>query len=123
MTKSDLPDLRRLAARGRITYSEHAFIQMLDRGISREDIKNILSSPTNQLIEVQPPSDEEGKRHKDERALVSDPEYKQGEDGIVVILVIQFNPYPELRIVTAMYVWEERWVQRPGEDPWLVRSR
>ena len=52
MTKADLPDLRRLAANNQISYSGHAVDQMLDRDISQASVKDILSSPTNQLIET-----------------------------------------------------------------------
>ena len=119
MTKADLPTLRILATNNQISYSGHAFDQMLDRGISQSDVKNILSSPTNQLIEIQPPSRTPGKEHSDERALVSDPEYR---DSIIVILVILFKPIPEIRIITAEYAEDEKWDTHIGDDPWVVRK-
>lgn len=119
MTKSDLPNLRILANNNQISYTDHAFDQMLERGISRSDVKNILCSPTNQLIETQSPSKTKGKEHRDERALVSDPKYR---DSIIVVLVILFKPLPEIRIVTVEYAREEEWDTHIGNDPWLVRK-
>jgi len=119
MTKADLPDLRRLATNNRISYSEHATDQMLDRDISRADVKDILSSPTNQLIETQSPSKAAGKAHSDERALVSDPLHKS---AVIVVLVILFDPVPEIRVITAEPALADRWDTHIGDDPWLVRK-
>ena len=119
MTKADLPDLRRLATNDRISYSEHATDQMLDRNISRADVKDILSSPTNQLIETQSPSKAVGKTHSDERALVSDPLHKR---AVIVVLVILFDPIPEIRVITVEPALEDRWDTHIGDDPWLVRK-
>ena len=119
MTTADLPDLRRLAANNLISYSSHALDQMLDRGISQFDIKNVLSSPTNQLIEIQSPSKTPGKEHQDERVLVADPQYC---DRIIVILVVIYSPYPELRVITAEYAKDEKWDVRINDNPWLVRK-
>lgn len=119
MTKADLADLRRLAINNRISYSEHALDQMLDRDISCADVKDILSSPTNQLIETQSPSNAVGKVHSDERALVSDPLHKS---AIIVVLVILFKPLPEIRVITVEPALEDRWNIHIGNDPWLIRK-
>lgn len=119
MTKADLPDLRRLANNNLISYTGHALDQMFDRGIARADIKNILSSPTNQLIETQPPSKTPGREHSDERVLVADPKYR---DRIIIVLIIDFRPLPEIRVITAEYAEAEKWDVCIGDDPWLVRK-
>ena len=120
MTKADLPALRLLAANNQISYTSHAVDQMFERGIMRSDVVNILSSPTNQLIEVQSRSTAKGKEHKDERALVSDPEY---QDRIIIVLVIIFNPIPEIRIITVEHVQDKEWSTHIGDDPWLIRKK
>ena len=123
MTQNDLPNLRRLAAKNQIVYSGHAIKKMLERGISRSDVINVLTSPTNQLIEVQPPSNTPGKEHKDERDLISDPEY---EDDIIVVLAISLRPVtniPEIVIVTAEHAKDGDWSTHDGKDPWLIRNK
>ena len=91
----------------------------LERDILKSDIKHVLSSSTNQLIEIQSPSNTSGKRHQDERALISDPNYIK---SIIVVLVILFNPIPEIRIITVEYVLDTEWDKQSGKDPWLVRK-
>ena len=119
MTKADLPALRLLANNNQISYSEHATDQMLDRNISCSDVKDILSSPTNQLIEIQSPSKALGKEHNDERALISDPHHKS---AIIVVLVILFKPAPEIRVITVEPVLGTKWDTHVDDDPWLVRK-
>ena len=119
MTKSDLPSLRLLANNNQITYTSHATQQMLKRGIMRDEVKAVLLSPTNQLIETQPPSKTPGKEHAEERALISDPCAKK---DIVVVVIILFNPYPEVRVVTVEYAKDEVWSKNKSVDPWLVRK-
>lgn len=120
MTKSHLPDLRRLAANNQIGYTDHAFDQMLDREVTEEEVKQILSSPTNQLIEVQSPSKAKGKSHRHERDLISDPE---DGTGIIVVVVVQVVPKPGLVVVTVEYAEDDKWIKSPDDDPWLVRKR
>lgn len=119
MTKADLPDLRRLAANNQISYSGHAVDQMLDRDISQASVKDILSSPTNQLIETQSPSRTRGKEHDNERALISDPLHT---DAIIVVVVILFDSTPEIRVITVEPALDTRWEKHVSDDPWLVRK-
>lgn len=120
MTQADLPSVRQLAQNGQITYTDHAVDQMLERDISFSDVEAVLCSSSNQLIEVQSPSAKPGKRHRDERVLISDPRHNP---AIVVIFVVLFNGTPELRVVTVEHAREDTWEKKPDENPWLVRIK
>lgn len=120
MTQADLPSVRQLAQNGQITYTDHAVDQMLERDISSSDVEAVLCSSSNQLIEVQSPSLKPGKRHRDERILISDPQHNP---AIVVIFVVLFNGAPELRVVTVEHAHEDTWEKKPDDDPWLVRIK
>lgn len=118
MKKEDLPDLRKLAAMGAIEYSGHAIDRMLERGVSTENIEEILKSSSNQLIEVQSPSKVSGKEHSDERDLIFDP---CNLCEIVVVIVILFTPTPSIRVVTVENVDGAKWIKYPDRNPSLVR--
>ena len=120
MTQADLPSVRLLAKNGQITYSDHAIDQMLERNISSSDVEAVLCSGSNQLIEIQSPSKMPGKRHRDERVLISDPKYNP---AIVVIFVVLFLETPELRVVTVEYACDDTWRKKPDDNPWLVRIK
>jgi ABC-type Zn uptake system ZnuABC Zn-binding protein ZnuA len=119
MKVHDLPDLRRVAKAKSITYSGHAFEQMLNRGISSDDIEDILKSNTNQLIETQSPSTTPGKMHKDERNLIYDPNHNP--DAIIVIVLL-FNPFPEIRVVTVELPDSNIWEKHIHGNPALTRK-
>lgn len=119
MRIQDLPDLRCVARAKSITYSEHALDQMLTRGISSDDVEEILESDTNQLIEIQPPSATPGRMHRDERDLIYDPNHSP--DAIVVIVLL-FNPLPEIRVVTVELPASDIWERHLGENPALRRK-
>lgn len=120
MKREDLPSMRLLAKNGQITYSDHAIDQMFDRNILDEDVEAVLCSNSNQLIEVQSPSKTAGKKHKDERVLISDPQYNP---AIIVILALQMKGIPELVVVTVEHVHDDSWIKNPGSDPWLTRIK
>ena len=119
MRVSDLPNLRRLARAKRITYSRHAFTQMLNRGIRTDDIESILESNTNQLIEIQSPSTTPGKQHCNERDLIYDPNHCP---DAIVIIVILLHPSPEIRVVTVELPDSSIWEKHPDKDPALTRK-
>lgn len=120
MKREDLPSMRLLAKNRQITYSDHAIDQMFDRNISDVDVEAVLCSSSNQLIEVQPPSKTPGKQHKDERVLISDPQY---DPAIIVVFALQLKPMPGLVIVTVEHVLDDSWVKSPSCDPWLKRIK
>ncbi len=118
MTQSDLPQLRQLAKNGQVDYSDHAFKQMLSRRISTLLVEAILMSSTNQLIETQPPSSTPGKEHADERVLIYDP---KSSSDVIVICVITIFPLPQITVVTAEYVQDDKW-ERVSGNPALIRK-
>lgn len=121
MTKNDLPDLRRFAANGQITYSKHALQQMLARGCFTTDVENILKSSTNQLIEIQSPSVAPGHAHKDPRYIIADPNFTP--DTAVVITLDVSNPTsPQINIVTVERALSSVWDKDKTKDPWLTRK-
>ena len=119
MRVHDLPDLRRVASAKAITYSGHALEQMLNRGVSTENIEDILKSNTNQLIETQSPSTTPGKMHRDERNLIYDPNHNP--DAIVVIVLL-FNPFPEIMVVTVELPASDIWERHIERNPALTRK-
>ncbi len=119
MRVQDLADLRCVASAEAITYSGHALEQMLNRGVSTDDIEDILESNTNQLIETQSPSTTPGKMHHDERNLIYDPNHNP--DAIVVIVLL-FNPYPEIRVVTVELPESNIWERHIEGNPALTRK-
>ena len=119
MQKTDLPNLRRLAKSGAIFFTKHSMEQMWSRGVKESDVKRILSSDTNQLIEIQSPSSAEGKKHRDERDLVYDPNY--APDAIVVFSLL-FSPTAEIRVITVEMPNEDIWIKDVTKDPALTRK-
>jgi hypothetical protein len=122
MNKSDLPALRQLAANGQITYTEHVLQRIWERGYLLSDITTILTSATNQLIEVQPPSTDPKKPHKDERIVISDPMYHP-DTAVVIFLDFSRPTSPTIVIVTIEKVADDKWDKCRSNDPWLVRKR
>lgn len=121
MTKNDLPDLRRLAANGQITYSNHALQQMLARGCFTADVEQILKSNTNQLVETQSPSAAAGRQHRDSRYIIADPEFTP--DTAVVITLDVSNPTaPQINIITVEPALDAVWDKDKTKDPWLTRK-
>ena len=121
MTKNDLPALRLLAANGQITYTYHGQARMLERGYLISDVTKILTSQSNQIVEVQAPSTTPGKQHKDERVLISDPEYQP--DTVVLISMDFSDPgAPTIVVVTVEEALDAKWDKYHGKDPWLVRK-
>lgn len=121
MTKNDLPDLRRLAANGQITYSKHALQQMFARGCLTADVEQILGSNTNQLIETQSPSAAPGHAHKDSRYIIADPNFSP--DTAVVITLDVSNPTaPQINIITVEPALNSVWDKDKAKDPWLTRK-
>ncbi len=119
METKDLPNLRRVARSGAVTYTGHALDQMLDRGIKTDDVEEILGSSTNQLIEVQSPSVTSGKCHKDERILIYDPEH---DPDAIAVITLQFNPGVELLVITAEMPKTDIWDKIIGRNPTLIRK-
>ena len=118
MTQSDLPHLRQLAKNGQVNYSGHAFKQMLSRRISTFLVEAILMSSTNQLIETQSPSSTPGKEHTDERVLIYDP---HSSSNVIVICAISLFPLPQITVITAEYVQDDKW-ERVSGNPALIRK-
>ena len=121
MTRNDLPALRLLAANGQIVYTQHGHARMLERGYFTSDIVHILTSPSNQIIEVQPPSTTPGKEHKDERVLISDPMY-QPDTAVLISLDFSKPSSPVIVLVTVEEALDQKWNKCKGADPWLVRK-
>jgi hypothetical protein len=121
MTNNDLPALRQLAANGQIIYTYHGQARMLERGYLISDVTKILTSPTNQIVEVQAPSTTPGKEHRDERVLISDPMYQP--DTVVLISMDFSNPSaPSIVVVTVEEAMDGKWNKCHGNNPWLVRK-
>jgi hypothetical protein len=91
---------------------------MLERGISVNTVEEILSSNSNQIIETQSPSLTPGMEHPDERILIYDP---HSCSDVIVLCAILFVPLPEISVITAMYVQDEKW-ERVSGNPALVRK-
>ena len=121
MKKSDLPALRQLAANGQIEYTYHGQSRMLERGYFMADIASILTSPTNQIIEVQPPSTTPGKEHKDERVLISDPLYTP-DTAVLITMDFSTPTNPTIVVLTVEEALDRKWDKCPSDDPWLVRK-
>ena len=117
MQQSDLPALRQLAANGQIIYTRHGQARMLERGYFTTDVANILSSPTNQIIEVQSPSATPGKQH----VLISDPMY-QSDVAILISMDLATPGSPAIVILTVEETKDEKWNKNKNNDPWLVRK-
>lgn len=118
MTQNDLSQFRQLAKNGQISYSGHALQRMLERGISLNIVEDILRSDSNQILETQSPSLTPGMEHPNERILIYDP-YSCAD--VIVLCVILFVPLPEISVITAMYVQDEKW-ERVSGNPALVRK-
>lgn len=118
MPQANLPDIRQLASNGALSFTEHASQQIISRGISCDNVENILTSQTNQIIEYQSPSCTPGRTHTNERVLVYDPHSRI--DAIVVLCPL-FLPTPEIRIITVEIVDEAVWIRQNGKIPCLVR--
>lgn len=122
MTKRDLPTLRLLASNpDQIQYSKHGHKQMQSRGYSTDDVEKILSSKSNQLVEVQPPCLVAGSRfHKDPRFVISDPEFHPNT-AVVIALNCDIHASPVITVITVEPVLDTIWAQDPTKDPWLTR--
>lgn len=118
MTQADLPDIRRLASNGALSFTAHAAQQIVSRGILYDDVEKILTSQTNQIIECQSPSCAPGKAHTNERVLVYDP---QSQVDAIVIFCPLLLPTPDIRIVTVEMVDDAIWTRQNGQIPCLVR--
>lgn len=119
MNQTDLPTIRQFAKNGAFSISNHAYVQMLSRNISYDDVERILTSQTNQIIECQSPSQTPGKKHKHERVLIYDP--YDSKDAIIIFVML-FTPSPDIRIVTVENVDEAKWAREDGKIPCLVRK-
>lgn len=123
MTKKDLPTLRLLAKnKKQITYSKHGHSQLVSRGYTTEAVQDILTSSTNQLVEIQPPCLVKGPRyHKDERYVISDPNYHP--DTAVVMTLDWSNPAsPQILVITVEPALDTIWAKDLEQDPWLTRT-
>lgn len=120
-SKEFLPQMRRVARNREPMPSGHATSQMIDRGISMENVQDVLSSSTNQVLEIQPPCAVPGKSHKDERILVFDPQYAM--PLIVVCSIIMEGGFPTIHLVTTELVDDNKWAPSGKDDPSLVRTR
>lgn len=122
MTKNDLPTLRLLASNtSQIRYSKHGHSQMQTRGYSTNDVERILTSKTNQLVEVQPPCLVKGPRfHKDPRYVISDPTFNP-DTAVVIALDLSVPSSPLIWIITVEPALNTVWAKNPAKDPWLTR--
>ena len=118
-TKVYLPQIRLLAKNREPTLSYHAASQMIDRGISLNNVQDVLKSSTNQVLEIQPPCTIPGRCHKDERILIFDPQYNM--PLIVVCSIIFKDSIPTIHLVTAESVDNNVWTNSGLDDPALVR--
>ena len=123
MTKNHLPALRQLAQNtNQIRYSKHGHSQMLSRGYSTNDVQKILTSNTNQLVEVQPPCLVPGPRfHKDPRYVISDPMFHP-DSAVVIVLDLSDLTSPLIRVITVEPALDSIWYKDPSTDPWLTRT-
>lgn len=119
MTQNDLPAIRQLVQNGALIIGKHALQRMLQRGVSYDDVKNILTSNTNQLIEYQSPSNTQGKEHPDERVLIYDP---NNHTDAIVIASPQLQPQPSIYVITVQKVDNAVWTRHNGQAPCLIRK-
>ena len=115
LDQSFLPDIRRLVNNGAYSLRTHTYDRMLERGILVEDVKSILTSSTNQIIEIQPPATPAF----DEKVLITDPYY--GKD-IIVICALFMRGMPDIRIVTVEWIDFSIWKKELNKVPYLVRK-
>ncbi len=120
MTKKDLPTFRQLVKNQQIDMTKHAVQQCLSRGYSVDDVVTILSSSSNQLVEVQPPCSTPGKAHRDERYVIADPEYSP-ETAVVTCLDLFDPANPRVVVVTVEPALDKVWKKNKDADPWLIR--
>lgn len=122
MTRNHLPALRQLAQNtSQIRYSKHGHSQMLSRGYSMNDVQKILTSNTNQLVEVQPPCLVPGPHfHKDPRYVISDPMFHP-DSAVVIVLDLSIPTAPLIRVITVEPALNTIWDKDPAKDPWLTR--
>lgn len=119
MTQSDVPVIRKLACSDAFSFSKHALDMMLDRDITYDDVKAVLESSDNQLIDCQSPSQTKGKEHNDVRLLIYDPTYSK---EIIVVCVLLLQSQPEIRIVTTELVDYSIWEKKTNCIPVLIRK-
>lgn len=112
--QSYLPDIRRLALAGKVTFKVHCSQRMIERGIERDDILHILKSGTNEIVEIQVPT----LRSPNERVLVYDPAYGK---KIIVVLTPLLQIAPDLRIITVEFVDNSIWKSSSNAPPSIQR--
>lgn len=117
ITLSDkyLKDIRKLAKFNRIAYKKHCMQRMIQRNIKRSEIKEILTSETSEIIEIQRPTE----ISPNERILVYDPTKNK---AIIVVLTFVLLNEPELRIITVEYVDSEKWIKKEDGPPSIERK-
>lgn len=116
VSQTYLPDIKRLACIGNISYKKHCVERMIEREISRADIKHILTSATTEIVEIQPPTE----TSKNERILIYDSCYNK---KIIVVLAPVLTNGPELRIITVEYVDTSIWMSTEKAPPTIKRIR
>lgn len=105
-----ISSIRQLAKNTSPLYKAHAFEQMMLRGIESSDVENILTSDTNEIIEIQPPTNSA----KDERILIYDSNYPKE-----IIVVSVMTNFPRIEVITAEFVDYNIWKK---ENNKLVRK-
>lgn len=111
--------IRQLANDGQVSYTSHAFGQLLARGITTDTVETILKASDNQIVEIQSPSTTPGKEHVDPRYLVYSP---GNADDVIVVSVLLESPEPEIRVITAEYLDDTVWDKKEGCIPAIVRK-
>lgn len=95
-----ISSIRTLAKNTKPLYKVHAFEQMMLRGIETNDVESILTSNTNEVLEIQPPTD----KCKDERILIYDKKYPKE-----IIVVSVMTNFPRIEVITVEYVDYSKW--------------
>lgn len=116
---SDLSAIRLLAKNKEPKYTNHATEQTLVRDIFHSEVREVLSSSTNQIVEIQSKSNTPGQKHTHPRALIYDPKYQKS--FIVVCSIVQTSSYPEILIITVEPIDPEKWETVENGNPALIR--
>ena len=114
VSQNYLPDIRKLALAGNVTYKLHCFQRMNERGIDRSDVLHILKSETNEVVEIQAPTT----KSPNERVLIFDPKYSK---KIIIVLTPILVNGPDLRIITVEFVDNSIWRSSSKAPPSIQR--
>ena len=105
---SDLSAIRLLAKNKEPKYTNHATEQTLVRDIFHSEVREVLSSSTNQIVEIQSKSNTPGQKHTHPRALIYDPKYQKSFRFLYKGIIIKHNKTEPTYTKTSLFLCEKR---------------